>query len=161
MVFREFISKNLPIKREDAKQPLQRLQSDMNRIFDRFFEDFRMLPFQNRDLASFPRIDIKETKKEVLVSAELPGMDVKDIDISITNPILTLRGEKEQESKHEEEDYYHMERSYGSFNRSIPLPSEVESDNVKAEFKNGLLKVSMTKKPEAQQKGKKIEIKVN
>jgi HSP20 family protein len=118
-----------------------------------------MSPFREGEMTTFPKIDIKETKKEVVVSAELPGLDVEDIDISITDDVLTLRGEKEEESKQEEDSYYHMERVYGSFNRSIPLPSEVEPDNVRAEFKNGILKVLMRKKPEAQQKAKKIEIK--
>ena len=108
---------------------------------------------------SFPRIDVKETKKQVLVSAELPGLEAKDLDIRVADNVLTLRGEKKEESKHEGENYYHTECVYGSFNRSISLPGEVESDNVKAEFKNGVLKISMTKKPEEQRKVKKIDIK--
>ncbi len=161
MVLKDLISRNLPVKREDDKYPLSRLQQDMNTVFNRFFEDFRLAPFQDRDFMTFPKIDIKETKKEVLVSAELPGMEVEDINISLTDNVLSLRGEKKQENKQEGENYYHMECSYGSFNRNIPLPNEVESDNVKAEFKNGILKVSMTKKPESQQKAKRIEIKSN
>ena len=161
MVFKDFISKNLPMRRENDKHPLARLQHDMNQVFDRFFGDFRISPFQDRDFMSFPKVDIKENKKEVLVSAELPGMEVDDIDISLNDNVLTLRGEKKQESKDERENYYHMECSYGSFNRNIVLPGDVESDNVKAEFKNGILKVSMTKKPEDQQKAKRIEIKTN
>jgi HSP20 family protein len=161
MVFKDFLSKNLPMKREEDRNPLSKLQHDMNRLFDRFFDDFRLPSFADRDLATFPRIDVKETKKEVLVSAELPGMEANDIDISVSDNMLSLRGEKKQERKHEGENYYHMECSYGSFNRSIPLPSEVESENVNAEFKNGILKVTMNKKPENKQKAKKIEIKAN
>jgi HSP20 family protein len=131
----------------------------MNRVFDRFFDDFRLSPFQERDLASFPKIDVSESKKEVQVTAELPGLEVKDLDIRITDNLLTLRGEKKQESKREEENYYHMECVYGSFNRSIPLPGEVESEDVKAEFKNGILRITLKKKPEAQSKVKKIQIK--
>ena len=159
MVFKDLLSKNLPVKRDDKRHPLARLQGDMNMVFDRFFNDFRLSPFKDRDLTTLPKVDIKETKKEVLVSAELPGLEAKDLDISITDDVLTLRGEKRQESKREEENYFHMECAYGAFNRSIPLPSEVESNNVKAEFKNGILKIALTKKPEEQRKAKKIEIK--
>ena len=159
MVFKDFLSKNIPIKRDDDRFPLTRLQNDMNRVFDRFLDDFRISAFQDRGLSTFPKIDVRETKKDVLVTAELPGLEVKDIDIRLTDNVLTLSGEKKQESKHEEEDYYHMECAYGSFNRSISLPSEVESDNVKAEFKNGILKISMTKRPEEKRKVKTIEVK--
>ena len=158
MVFRDLLSKNLPVKRVKNGHPLTRLQGEMNRVFDRFFDDFRLSPFQDRDLTTLPKVDIKETKKEVVVSAELPGLETKDLDISITDDVLTLRGEKRQESKREEENYFHMECSYGAFNRSIPLPAEVESDNVKSEFKNGILKIALTKKPEEKRKAKKIEI---
>ena len=161
MVFKDFISKNLPVKRDEDSHPLTRMQNEMNRMFDRFFDNTRISPFQEGALNAFPSIDIKETKKDVQVSAELPGLEAKDIDISIRENILTLRGEKRQESKREEEDYYQMECAYGSFNRSIPLPSEVESDKVTAKFKNGVLKIFMPKKPAAQQKSKKIEIKTN
>lgn len=161
MVFKNLISKNLPARREEDKHPLTRLQQDMNRVFDNFFEDFSLTPFQDRDIYTFPKIDIKETKKEVMVSAELPGMDADDIDISINDNVLSLRGEKKQERKDEGENYYHMECAYGSVHRNVTLPSEVESDNVNAIFKNGVLKVTMTKKPENQQKAKRIEIKAN
>ena len=161
MVFKDLLSKNMPVKREEYSNPLSRLQNEMNLVFDRFFDDFHLSPFQDRELTGLPKIDIKETKKEVLVSAELPGLEAKDLDISITDDVLTLRGEKKQEQKREEENYYHMECTYGAFNRSIPLPSEVESDNVKAEFKNGILKIRLIKKPEEHRKSKKIEIKMN
>jgi len=159
MVFKDLLTKNLPVKRDNDSHPLTRLQTEMNRIFDRFFDDFHLSPFQDRELTTLPKVDIKETKKEVLVSAELPGLEAKDLDISITDDLLILRGEKRQENKRAEENYYHMECTYGSFNRSIPLPAEVESENVKAEFKNGILKITLTKKPEEERKAKKIEIK--
>jgi len=97
----------------------------------------------------------------VKISAELPGLEAKDIDISISDDVLTLRGQKREESESKGENYYQMERSFGSFHRSINLPAEVDSDKVKAEFKNGVLDISLTKKPESQQKTKKIEIKTN
>jgi len=159
MVLKDFLTKNLLVKHNEESHPLMRLQRDMNRIFDRFFDDFRPSVFDAGALSSFPKVDIKETKKEIQVTAELPGMEANDIDISISDDVLTLRGEKSQESKSEGEDYYHMERAYGLFHRSVALPNEVESDNVKAEFKNGVLKLLMPKKPAAQRKAKKIEIK--
>jgi HSP20 family protein len=161
MVLKDFLSKNLPVKRDDEGHPMLRLQSEMNRIFDRFFDDLRVSRFSDRKFSGFPSVDIKETKKEVQVSAELPGLDSKDIDIQVSDNVLILQGEKTQELKKESENYYHMERSYGSFNRKIALPCEVDSENVKAEFKNGILNIKMQKKPEAQQKAKKIEIKTS
>lgn len=158
MVLKDLISKNVPFKHDDDRYPLTRLQNDMNRVFDRFFDDFRLSEFSDRDLSAFPKIDIRETKKEVLVIAELPGLEVKDLDIRLTDNVLTLSGEKRQENEGDEENYYHMECTYGSFNRSISLPSEVESDTVKAEFKNGILKISMKKRPEEKRKVKMIEI---
>jgi HSP20 family protein len=158
MAFKELLSKNLPQRRSSEANPILRLQENMNRMFNNFFDSADLAPFKEDGLGSFPKIDIKETSKAVMITAELPGLDAKDIDISISDDVLTLRGEKNMESESKEENYYRMERSYGSFHRTIPLPMEVESENVNAEFKNGVLKVTVTKKPEAQRKAKKIEI---
>jgi HSP20 family protein len=162
MVLKDFISRNLPAKRDKNESHLMaRLQNEMNRIFDRFFDDFRLMPFSQNKFYSYPSVDVKETKKEVQVTAELPGLDVKDIDIHVNGNTLTLRGEKTEELKKESENYYHMERKYGSFHRNISLPSEVDSENVKANYRDGVLSINLVKKPEDQQKVKKIEIKTS
>jgi HSP20 family protein len=99
-------------------------------------------------------VDVSETGKEVRITAELPGLDEKDVEVTVTNNMLTIKGEKEEE----EGDYYHSERSYGYFDRTIALPQGIDADNAKAKFKKGVLKVTIPKKPEAQSSRRKIEL---
>jgi HSP20 family protein len=100
---------------------------------------------------------VSETAKAVIVKAEIPGMEAKDIDIAITGDVLTIRGERRQEKEEKDENTHLVERRYGSFSRSIGLPAEVEADKVDATYKNGVLKITMTKTKKASQK--KIEVK--
>ncbi len=149
----------VPVRRESRENPFNMLQREMNRMFDRFFSDFSLDPYDDSIESYWPRADVCESEKEITVSAELPGLDQKDIDISISNDILTLCGEKKIEIEEKEKNFYRMERSYGSFHREIPLPAEVESENVEAVFKNGVLTIHLPKKPAAQRKSKRISIK--
>lgn len=158
MAIKEFFSKNLPMRRSDESNPFLSLQQEMNRIFDRFSDNF-ISPFRERTLSTFPKVNVKESEKSIEVTAELPGLDAKDIDISVSDNVLTLKGEKRMEKETKEDDYYRMERSYGSFNRNIMLPSEVDANKTDAQYKNGILTITVLKKPEAQRKSKKIEIK--
>ncbi len=103
-----------------------------------------------------PRVDVSETGKEVRITAELPGLDEKDMEVAVTNNMLTIKGEKKVEE--EEGDYYHSERSYGYFNRTIALPQGIDADKAEAKFKKGVLKVTIPKKPEAQSWRRKIEL---
>ncbi|HZV21561.1 MAG TPA: Hsp20/alpha crystallin family protein, partial [Hyphomicrobiales bacterium] len=98
---------------------------------------------------------------EAVVKADLPGVDEKDINLTIHNGVLTLRGEKKSERTDERENYHLMERSYGSFQRSIRLPESVDEDKVEAKFDKGVLTVTLTKRPEAVKAQKKIEIKAD
>ena len=161
MAIRDLIQKkNIPVSRGNIMSPFYSLQKEINRIFDDYFSE--LVPdkwFKEESLSFVPNVDIKEKDKELLVTAELPGMDAEDIDISISDDVLTLRGEKKEEKEEKEGDYYHRELSYGSFHRDIPLPTEVETDKVEAEFKKGVLKVHLPKKPEEQRKAKKIQVK--
>jgi HSP20 family protein len=100
---------------------------------------------------------LTETDGNVMVKAELPGMDPKDIDVEVTGDMLTLRGEKKTEEEKKDERYYCRERHYGSFQRSFRLPAGVQSDKVDAQFKNGVLTINIPKSEESKQK--KIEIK--
>ena len=147
-----------PLKRRDEDNPFLSLRNEMNRLFDSFFDDFNIRPFRERWGKIFPQVNIKENNKQIEVSAEMPGIDQKDVDISIYNNVLTLRGEKKQEKEDKDGDYYHKECSYGSFHRDIALPCEVEEEKVKADFKKGVLKITLPKKEETQRKAKKIEI---
>jgi HSP20 family protein len=105
-----------------------------------------------------PVMEITESPTEMIASAELPGIDRKDVEISVDDDMLTISGEKSEEKASEEKKYHVWERSYGSFRRSFSLPRGVDASKINAEFKNGVLKVHMPKTNEAQAKGRKIEI---
>jgi HSP20 family protein len=105
-----------------------------------------------------PIVDVFEEKDDIVVKAELPGMEKDDIEVSLTDHILTLKGEKRKEEEVKKENYYRAERSYGSFLRTLELPTDVRADKVKASFKNGILEVRMPKTEEA--KTKEIKVKV-
>ncbi len=147
-----------PLTKRDEENPFLTLRNEMNRLFDSFFDDVSISPFREHWGRTFPKVNIKEDEKEIKVTAELPGIDQKDVDISIYNNVLTLRGEKKQEKEDKDGDYYHKECSYGSFHRDIALHSEVDEEKVKADFKNGVLNITLPKKEETQRKAKKIEI---
>lgn len=150
--------KSVPVRREEYN-PFALLRQEMNTLFDNFFRGFEVEPFMGRFRGFSPDVDIKESEKEIKVAAELPGMDDKDIDISLTRDSLTIKGEKKEEKEDKGKDYYRMERSYGSFSRTIPLPVEVDVDKVKAEFKKGVLTVTLPKTPKAIKETKKIPVK--
>jgi len=105
-----------------------------------------------------PSLNVAETKGDLVVRAELPGMDPMDIEISLNEGVLTIKGEKKQEKEEKEEGYHLIERSYGSFTRSIRLPKDVQSDKINASFKNGVLKVVLPKSEEAKKKEIKIKV---
>lgn len=151
--------RRVPVRRESSENPFYALQREMNRLFDSFFGELLPTPFEEEFGSFTPRVDVKESDKEIRVIAELPGMDEKDIEVTIHDDILTLRGEKREEKEEEGEYYYHAERSYGSFYREIPLPVEVETDRAEATFKKGVLEVRMPKKAEAVRRAKKIPVK--
>jgi len=151
-----FTKRTPSLFRDRGEEPFHSLQREMNRLFEGFFNDLKIEPAHS---LNFPRVDIKENDKELTVEAEMPGMTEKDIDVTLANNVLTLRGEKKQEKEEKDGQYYHVERSFGSFHREIPLPCEIESDKVNASFKNGVLKIKLPKCPEARKTAKKIEIK--
>jgi len=105
-----------------------------------------------------PTVDIFEEGNDVVVKAELPGLKKEDIDVNITGDKITISGEKKKEEKIEKKDYYRVERSYGSFTRSFSMPTEVQTDQAKANFKDGVLEVRIPKTEEARKKEKKIQI---
>ncbi len=146
--------------RQAEEESIFALQRDMNRLFDDFFRSFGMMPwrgFEEPALAFSPQLDIVEDEDNIQVSAELPGMDRNDIDVSISNGTLTIRGEKQQEREDRGTNYFRRERTYGSFRRSVPLATEVDHDQAEATFKRGVLTVTLPKSAEA--KKKRITIK--
>lgn len=113
--------------------------------FERLFEDFELPSLFEEREAWTPAFDVIEKEKEYVVTAEIPGIDPKDIDITISNGILTIKGEKKKEEENREENYYYMERQYGTFQRSFRLPNEIEADKVDATYKNGVLRLVLPK----------------
>ena len=164
MVLRDLIpfkKSNRAIRVRPAEdESLWGLQRRMNRVFEDFFGDWGLEPLggsgAERDF--LPNIDVAETDKEITITAELAGMDQKDVELTLNDDILTIRGEKKQESEHKDAKSFHRECSYGSFVRSIQLPAEVDQDKVKAEFKKGVLKIQLPKVETEVSKSKKIDI---
>lgn len=155
---------SLPAARSEpfSGDPFYRLQHEMNRLFDDAFSGFQFpTSFRGEgDDARLPRIDVHEADHAVEIEAELPGVDEKDIDVEVADNLLTIRGEKKFERKDEKEGQYRvMERSYGSFTRSMTLPFAVDPNAVEATIKNGVLKLTLPKPPEAQTQSKRIAIK--
>jgi HSP20 family protein len=149
---------SVPVKRE-LYSPFSLLRQEMNSVFDNFLHGFEREPFAGRLGAFSPSVDIKETDREIKVSAELPGMNDKDIDVSLTKDSLTIKGEKKEEKEDKGKNYYRMERSFGSFTRTVPLPAEVDTEKAKADFVKGVLTVTLPKTPKAIKDTKKIPIK--
>lgn len=133
---------------------LTTLRDEMDRTWERFFKE-GMEPFRGEWV---PSLDVSETKSDIVVKAEVPGMDPKDIDISLAGDLLTIKGEKKQEREEKDENYHRVERSYGAFTRSIRLPQEVKGDEIKAKYKNGILQVTMPKSGAAKKKVVKIKV---
>lgn len=128
----------------------------------RMMEDFWMTPFEEMGRwgeAFTPRVDVKEEDNNVVVSAELPGIDQKDIDVTVTRDSVRIAGEKKHEEEKEERGYYRRETSYGSFERVVELPSEIDENKAEAEFSKGVLTIRLPKSEQARAKQKKIEIK--
>ena len=149
--------------RREWEYPFASFQREMNKLFDDFFGGFDLSPWaplERRLATAFtPHVDVSETDKEIKVSVELPGMDEKDIDVSLTRDTLTIKGEKKEEKEEQGKDYYRMERSYGSFTRSVPLPVEVDTDKVQATFNKGVLDITLPKTARAIQEMKKVPVK--
>jgi HSP20 family protein len=114
---------------------------------------------QRESWASAPAVDIVESEKAYEISAELPGMDEKNIEVHVVNGCLTIKGEKWEETEEKRKDYFLRERRFGSFERSFRLPEGVDKDKIEATFKKGVLTVTLPKSAEAQKAKKKIEVK--
>jgi HSP20 family protein len=143
---------------------LGRWERDMERMMDSFF-DRRMRPWwperwlrADEMEINAPSVDLFEEKDDIVVKAELPGIDKDNIEVNVSDHHLTIKGKKKKEEEVKQEDYYRCERSYGSFLRTLELPKDVRADKVKASFKDGVLEVRLPKTEEA--KAKEIKVKV-
>jgi HSP20 family protein len=148
--------------RRSEMEPFSQLHREIDRLISDFMTDWpwsgQMNPFDRRLGAFMPEVDVTETDKEFRVTAELPGMDDKDIEVTSFNGGLTIKGEKREEREEERGDYYHSERQFGVFERMVPLPSDVNADKAKASFKKGILKIVLPKTEEARSHKKTIPI---
>lgn len=131
-------------------RPLRELSRDMLELFEHN-------PLQYLDLRP-PRVDVYQTEEEVIITAEIPGVDKKDLDVYVDESTVKLAGQFRQSDEFRDEHVYRSERRYGSFSRSIPLPAEVKSDKAKAEYKDGVLSITIPKKEPGRLNGRRIQI---
>ena len=146
--------------RSIARRPIQDLfsiHSDMNRLFDQWARPARYRA-EGESLDWMPVVDILEADGHVEIRAEMPGLSEQDVQVSVTDDVLTLRGEKTQESEAEDKKYHRVERSYGRFQRSFTLPANLNAGDIKAKFTNGVLTVSIPKVEEVQPKEVQISV---
>ena len=148
----------MSIMRWRPRHDLSNIREEMNRLFDDFFTGW---PERRRGLLEgewAPSIDVAETDEDIVITVELPGVDQKGVDITIVDDVLTLKGEKKEEKEVKEKNYHRIERSYGTFQRSISLPTGVKADKAKATYKDGVLQITVPKAEEAKPKQIKINV---
>ncbi len=141
-----------------AEDPFAAMREQMDRMFEELTKSFGLPRTAAGEVVLAPRVDVKETEDAVVVQAEIPGIDEKDVEIEFADGVLTIRGEKKLEQEEKDKGYYLMERSYGSFIRRIPVPVDVDEERIDAKFEKGVLTVTLPKKAEAQPR--RISIKV-
>lgn len=146
-----------------ATDPFLGLRQDIDRVFDSYFRGWPSLrgfdfapAFSRMDVS--PKVDIGETDGGYEIAVELPGIDEKDVEVSLRDEVLTVSGEKKTEREEKEKDYFLNERSYGAFKRSFRLPAEVEADKIKAEMEKGVLTITLPRSAADKGKHQKIEI---
>jgi HSP20 family protein len=169
----------LPVKSEEKPveartmqpwQPFEALHRQIDRLFDDLDRGVWSSPFRRSAFSGplwrraltwdgAPAVDVAETEKSYEITAELPGLDEKHVEVKVANGGLTIKGEKQEEKEEKKKGYYLHERHFGSFERSFHIPDGVDVEKIEAIFKKGVLKVTLPKKPEAQKPEKKIEIK--
>jgi len=166
----------VPVKNEatapKASGGLESLRRQIDRVvqdFERGIDSWRPFGQSMFDLTptwptemswgAVPAVDVAEKDKEYEVTAELPGMDEKNVEVTVANGVLTIKGEKKEEKEEKKKDYYFSERRFGSFRRSFRVPDGVDADKIEAGFKNGVLTVKLPKGAEAQKQEKKISVK--
>lgn len=150
-----------------AGNPLFDLRNEIDTLFDRFFSGSLFGPFgglpeaqplRQRFGGMMPKVDVSESEREIQIVAELPGLKQEDVELSVENDLLTLRGETSSSRDEKDKQYHLTERSYGRFERSFRLPETVDREKISASFDNGLLTVTLPKSERAQPKAKRIEI---
>jgi HSP20 family protein len=133
------------------------LRKEMDNLLNRFFGKSSLAEAFGGEWS--PTMDVSETASSIVVKAELPGLEVKDIDVSMSGDVLTIKGEKRKEQEEKDEHHHYSERYYGSFQRSFRLPTTIQSDKIEASFEKGILKITLPKTEEAKKKEIKIKVK--
>ena len=162
-----------PAGTEPSRHPLLTLRDEVDRLFDDFCAGFAAPMFRRRRLdadpwrrfqgmfeGTFPNADVVEGEKDYRITAELPGMAEQDVEIALLGDVLTLKGEKKAEHAEKDRNRYVSERRFGSFQRSFALPDDADPEKIVAEFKNGVLAVTVPKRPGAKPQERRIEVKV-
>jgi HSP20 family protein len=155
MAFRSLVP--FSSSRSLSADPLTSLHQEMNRLFEETLHGFPLAGTSSRGLMSAPKLDIHESDNEICISAELPGVQAAELDVRLEGDVLTISGEKKNESEKKEQNYHLMERSFGRFSRSVQLPFVPQSEQVQAEFKDGVLTLHVPKQPH-QERSKRIQI---
>jgi HSP20 family protein len=140
----------------ESTKSLSKLRKEMDDLWGRFFGDVGFQPFAETIWG--PSLDVKETKENIIITAELPGLSSKDVEVSISGDLLTLKGEKKKEKEEKDENYHLIERRYGSFSRNIRLPSEVDPQKIRAIHKDGVLTITLPKSEKAKERQIKINV---
>lgn len=146
----------MAITKWDPFRDIMVLRDRMNRLFEDLVSSPRLEESDIIQSNWSPAVDIYETENELVLTAELPGVDEKEVEIKVEDNTLSLKGERKFEKETREENYHRIERAYGSFSRSFSLPNYVDQDKISAEYENGLLKIHLPKKPEV--KPRKVKI---
>ena len=141
---------------DDIFDKINRMRKEMNKVFDRLSQSPTFKNFKEVSSMRIPPSDMQEAKDDVVVKLDMPGIDKKDIQISVKDNMLEVKAHKKREAKTVKEGYYKQERSFSGFYRALPLPSNVEAEDAKVDYKDGVLKITMPKK---QKEKKKIKIK--
>jgi HSP20 family protein len=146
-----------------SSHPLMRLHNEIDQIFDQFYHGFPLFPLrwpQERSKGGviFPQLNIVENKNAYTITVDVPGVEEKDIELTVQEGTLTIRGEKQTEKEDQDNQYHRVERSYGSFQRVLSLPADAEEDKIEAKFKNGVLTITVTKNTKMTSSGRKIAI---
>ena len=146
-------------ERANALSPFERMHEEMERLFDDFLPQFTAGRDGEARFGALASIDLSETDDALELTADLPGMEEDDIDVTLRDGAIVIRGERKHETEEEKKNYYRSERAYGAFSRTVPLPCDVDEESVNAKFKKGVLTVHLPKSQSAKENERKISIK--
>lgn len=156
-----------PAKHEDTRDPFVAFRREVDRLFDDFFHSFNgvgpgaLTRNGNGWLEGAPALDVSDSEKELIILAELPGVDEKDVEVTLSGDMLTIKGEKKHEHEEKDDGRHYVERSYGTFSRAVRLPFDAGDQDVDADFDKGVLTIRIPKPAEAQSKARQIEVKAH